>query len=178
MSWFAAAEVVGLILLGLGGWGIAGMWVGVGVAASSALLHGLYRFQRRGSARMPEKFRARRTNDVPRHRTHLDGWVVCQWVTIGVLGGGGAALLEAADIRPFHDVGMAFEVLLIGWVVLWSGIYVSSAIDWYLVLPKVSGISCPGPCERSGEQRWAGITGLWSFHRGIARLLVPGVFIG
>jgi hypothetical protein len=45
-------------------------------------------------------------------------------------------------------------------------------------LPKVSGIACPAPCERAGQQRWAGITGLSSFHRGIARLLVPGVLIG
>lgn len=178
MSWFTVAEVVGLILLGLGGWGIAGMWVGVGISVSCVFLHALYRFQRRGAARMPEKFSARRTKVVPKHRVDLDKWVVGQWVTIGFVGGGGAALLEAADAQPFHDVGLAFEVLVIGWVVLWSGIYVSSAIDWYLVMPKVSGISCPGPCERPGEQRWAGITGLWSFHRGVARLLVPGVLIG
>jgi hypothetical protein len=178
MSWFAAAEVVGLILLGLGGWGTAGLSVGVGVAVSSVFLHMMYLFERRGAGRMPEKFQARRTMVVPKHRTYLDGWVIGQWVTIGILGGGGAFVLSAAHAEPFDQVGMAFEVLVIGWVVLWSGIYVSSTIDWYLVLPKVSGISCPGPCERSGQQRWAGITGLWSFHRGIARLLVPGVLIG
>jgi hypothetical protein len=177
MSWFTAAEVIGLILLGLGGWGAAGMWVGIGVAASCAFLHALYLFQRRGADRMPERFRRRRAQLVPKHRTDLEKWVIAQWVTMGVLGGGGAALLDAADVQPFHDIGLAFEVLVIGWVVLWSGIYVSSAIDWYLILPKVSGISCPGPCERSAQQRWAGVTGLWSFHRGIARLLVPGVLI-
>jgi hypothetical protein len=178
LSWFAAAEIAGLLVLGLGGWGIAGMWVGLGVAASCGFLHAVYLIQRRGAHRMAKTFRDRRTEPVPEHRTRLDKWVVGQWITIGVAGGGGAGLLEGAGITPFETGGVAFEVIVIGWVVLWSSVYVSSAIDWYLVLPKVSGISCPGPCERPGKQRWAGITGLWSFHRGIARLVVPGVFIG
>ncbi|HEV2999101.1 MAG TPA: hypothetical protein VGW75_00075 [Solirubrobacteraceae bacterium] len=168
-----------MLLLALGGSGLAGMWVGVGVVgASCGFLHSVYLFQRRGARRMPEKFRERRPKLVPKHRADLDKWVLAQWVAIGVLGGVGAAVLDLADVRPFQDVGPAFEVLVIGWVVLWSGVYLSSAIDWYLVLPKVSGVSCPGPCERPGQQRWAGITGLWSFHRGIVRLLVPGVLIG
>jgi hypothetical protein len=178
MSWFAAADVVGLTLLGLGGWGTTGMWVGGCVAASAAFLHAVYLFQRRGAKRMPEQFRGRRSALVPKHRADLDKWVVAQWVAIGVLGGGGAALLEAVEMAPFEDGAMAFEVIVVGSVVLWSGIYLSSTIDWYLILPKVSGISCPGPCERPGQQRWAGITGLWSFHRGVLRLLVPAVVIG
>lgn len=61
---------------------------------------------------------------------------------------------------------------------LWSGIYLSALVDWFVILPKVSGISCPAPCERPGRQRWAGITALWCFHRGLARIVVPVVLIG
>jgi hypothetical protein len=95
-----------------------------------------------------------------------------------VLGAGGAELLRRTGWQPFDHVGLVFDVLTIGWVVLWSGVYLSSLVDWFLVLPKISGVSCPAPCERPGQQRWAGITALWCFHRGFARLLVPAVLIG
>ncbi len=75
-------------------------------------------------------------------------------------------------------MGLVLDVLSIGFVVLWSGIYLSALVDWFVILPKVSGISCPAPCERPGRQRWAGITALWCFHRGLARIVVPVVLIG
>lgn len=179
MTWFAVAEVVGLLLLALGGWATAALWVGVGVAALSAFLHATYLIQRRAAKRMPKQFRERRGQQlVPLHRRRLDRWVLGQWVAIAVIGAGGAKLVALAGWKPLDDVGMVFYVLTVGWVVLWSGVYLSSVVDWFLILPKISGVSCPAPCERPGKQRWAGITGLWSFHRGIARLLVPAVLIG
>ncbi len=179
MTWFAVAEVFGLLLLALGGHPGAAFWAGVGVAAVSAFLHAVYLVQRRAAKRMPEQFKARRPEGlVPAHRRRLDHWVLGQWTAIALLGAGGAQLLDAVSATPFHDVGLVFDVLTIGWVVLWSGIYLSSLVDWFLVLPKISGVSCPAPCERPGKQRWAGVTGLWCFHRGAARLLVPLVLIG
>lgn len=179
MSWFAVAEIIGLLLLALGGHGLAGLWTGVGITILSGFLCVAYLFQRRAARRMPEQFRSRRQNNlVPPHRRTLDRWVLAQWLAIAVIGGGGSVLVNQADWKPFHGVGLVFNVLVVGWVVLWSGIYLSSLIDWYLIMPKVSGVACPAPCERPGHQRWAGVTALWCFHRGFARLLVPAVLIG
>jgi hypothetical protein len=179
MSWFAVAEIIGLIMLALGGHALAGLWAGAGVAALAAFLHATYLFQRRAAAHMPERFRSRRQHGlVPRHRRKLDRWALGQWLGVGLIGGAGSALIHQPGWRPFHAVGFVFNVLIIGWVVLWAGIYLSSVVDWFLIMPKVSGVVCPAPCERPGHQRWAGITALWLFHRGFARLLVPVVLIG
>lgn len=178
LSWYSLAVVAGLIALALGGHGWSGMWVAVGVAAVAAAMHGLFLAGRRAARDMPEELRLRRAETVPEHRRELDRLVVLQWASILVAGGGGATLLAALGADPFGDVGFGFDVVVVGWVVLWSGVYLSSLVDWYLILPKVSGISCPAPCERTGKQRWAGVTGLWSFHRGVARLLVPVVIVG
>lgn len=115
---------------------------------------------------MGERFRKRRPEAVPRHRLRLDRWVLGQWLAIGIMGAGSGAVIGALDWTPFADVGLVLDVLSIGFVVLWTGIYLSALFDWFLILPKVSGISCPGPCERPGRQRWTGITQLWCFHRG------------
>lgn len=179
MSWYAVGVVLGLLFLGLGGHPLAGLWVAVGVGSLGALLQATYLFVRRAAKRMPEKFKKRRTEGlVPSHRRKLDRWALGQWLAIFFLGGVGSGLLHLSGWQPFDDLGLVFNVLSIGWVVIWSGVYLSSLVDWFLILPKVSGISCPGPCERPGEQRWAGITALWCFHRGFARLLVPAVLVG
>jgi hypothetical protein len=130
MSWFAVAQVLGLVVLGLGGWGPAGMWVGVGVLVTCVFLNALYLVQRRASGNMPPHFRKRRPEVVPRHRSQLDRCVALQWLAAALLGGGGAVLLDGLRATPMHHLGIAFEVLVIGWVVLWVGIYVSSAVEW------------------------------------------------
>jgi fumarate reductase subunit C len=179
MSWFIVALVLGLLALSLGGHSLAGFWVALAVAALAALQHAIYLVQRRAAARMPAEFRSRRGKRlVPAHRSKLDRWAAGQWSALAVLAGGGSAVVHSQAWRPFAQVGMVFTVLVVGWVVLWAGVYLSATVDWYLIMPKVSGISCPGPCERPGKQRWAGVTGLWAFHRGFARLLVPFVLIG
>lgn len=179
MSWFMVADLIGVVLLGLGGHAVAGGWIAAGLVAVAAFLHAIYLFQRRAAKRMPETFRSRRPPGlVPEHRRVLDRWVLSQWLAAAVVGIGGSELLLRSGWDPFHSVGFVFTVLDVGWIVLWSGIYVSALVDWFLVLPKISGISCPAPCERPGNQRWAGITALWCFHRGFARLLVPAVLVG
>jgi hypothetical protein len=179
MSWFVVALVAGLLLLSLGGHPLAGVWAGLGVGTLAALLSAIYLVQRRAAARMPADLLQRRGGRlVPAHRRALDRWAAGQWLAVAILGAGGSAAIRAAAWRPFAHVGMVFTVLAVGWVVLWAGVYLSSVLDWYLIMPKVAGISCPAPCERPGHQRWAGITALWCFHRGVARLLVPFVLIG
>jgi hypothetical protein len=99
-------------------------------------------------------------------------------VSVGVVGAGGAFLIGRVGWKPLQSAGLVYTVLSIGWVVLWSGIFLSALVDWLLIVPKISGISCPAPCERAGQQRWAGVTALWCFHRGFARLVVPTALIG
>ncbi len=179
MSWFVVALVAGLLALSLAGHSLAALWVAVGVAALAALQHAIYMIGRRAAKRMPKQFRERRGQRlVPVHRSNLDRWTAGQWAALALLAGAGSAVIHSQAWRPFAHVGMVFTVLLVGWIVLWAGVYLSATVDWYLIMPKVSGISCPAPCERPGKQRWAGVTGLWAFHRGFARLLVPFVLIG
>jgi hypothetical protein len=179
MSWYIVAIAAGLLILSLGGHPLTGVWTAVAVAALTALLNAIYLVQRRASRRMPAEFLERRKGQfIPAHRRTLDRWATGQWLALAIVGAGGSAAIDAARWQPFAHIGMVYTVLAVGWVVLWAGVYLSSALDWYLVMPKVAGISCPGPCERPGKQRWAGVTGLWAFHRGFARLLVPFVLIG
>jgi hypothetical protein len=179
MTWFAVAEIAGLILLSLGGHGLAGFWTGAGVTALAMFLHVTYLLQRKAAKHMPERFRARRTEGlIPPHRRKLDRWVLAQWLGIATIGALGSGLIHQAGWQPFDGVGFVYNVLVVGWLVLWAGVYLSSLVDWFLIMPKISGVACPAPCERPGHQRWAGITALWCFHRGFARLLVPAVLIG
>jgi hypothetical protein len=179
MTGYTIAIVAGLILLALGGYASAGLWSGLGIGAVAGLLHLTYLIQRRAARRMPEEYAERRGGRlVPEHRRRLDRWVLGQWVAVVIAGAGIAEILRRADVAPFDDVGLVLEVLVIGWTVLWTGVYLSALVDWFVVLPKLSGIACPAPCERPGRQRWAGVTAIWCFHRGAARLLVPAVMIG
>jgi hypothetical protein len=179
MTWYVVAEILGLLLLALSGHGVAASWIGLGTAALAAFMNATYLLQRRARKHMPAPFRDRRPDGlIPVHRRALDRWALGQWLAIAGLGAAGSAVIEQVGAHPFKTVGLVFNVLTVGWIVLWSGVYLSALIDWYLIMPKVSGISCPGPCERPGKQRWAGITALWCFHRGFARLLVPAVLIG
>ena len=190
MSWYVAAVITGIALLSLDGHPLAALWVAVALSATVAFLHAIYLVQRRGARRMPIEFKDRRAahfkerepdslkSMIPRHRRRLDRWALGQWVAIAIGGSGIAVGLHLTKSQPLDHVGLVYTVCSIGWIVLWVSVYVSAAFDWFLITPKISGIVCPGPCERSGRQRWVGITALWSFHRGLARLLVPASLLG
>jgi hypothetical protein len=166
MSWFAFAIVLACALCVLTGFARATAWTGGGLLALGGFLHGLYLFERRGG------------RPVPPHRRALDRIVRVQWIAAG---GAGVALGLAgrrAGVEPFTHVGVLFDAIVVGLLVMWLGVFVSSMVDWYLILPKVSGISCPAPCEANDGERWTSVTNLWYFHRGVAPLLVIGVIVG
>jgi hypothetical protein len=48
----------------------------------------------------------------------------------------------------------------------------SGLVDWYWILPKVSGIVSPPPCTVVGGKTFDRMTGVWLFHRGAATALV------
>jgi hypothetical protein len=141
-------------------------------ASGAVLLAGLilevgYRIGLRGTSSRP----------VPAHRRDLDRVVRLQWLGAGMAGVVvvvAAALLDADSIDPHRFLDAVITLGLIAVV----AIFVSSLIDWYWILPRVSGILRPGPCEATGGQLWARVTGVWLFHRAVATLVVTGSLTG
>ena len=70
------------------------------------------------------------------------------------------------------------EAAGIATVIAGLGVYISAAVDWYLILPGVSGLVRPAPCQTPGRERWARVSKLWFFHRGFATALVPICILG
>jgi hypothetical protein len=105
--------------------------------------------------------------------------------------GAGAAGVAAAVAFGAVDVdtiglgggsrGLFFNAAVTALTAAVVAIFVSSLIDWYWVLPRISGIVRKAPCEEAGGQRWARVTGVWLFHRGVATTVVaaslPGIFV-
>jgi hypothetical protein len=141
-------------------------------AASAVLLAGLileagYRIGLHGAAARP----------VPTHRRDLDRIVRLQWGGAGMAGVvlvAAAGLLDLGSIDPHRFLGAVITLGLIAIV----AIFISSLIDWYWILPRVSGILRPAPCEATGGQLWARVTGVWLFHRAVATLIVTGSLTG
>jgi hypothetical protein len=80
--------------------------------------------------------------------------------------------LAVADIGTLEHVGRFLSALPVATVAGALGIYLSAAVDWYLVVPRLSGILGAAPCQRPGGDNWANVTKLWFFHRAAATLLV------
>lgn len=141
-------------------------------AAAAVLLAGLildvgYRVGLNGANARP----------VPTHRRDLDRIVRRQWIGAGMAGVllvATAGLLDAGSIDPHHFLGAVITLGLIAIV----AIFISSLIDWYWILPRISGVVRPGPCEATGGQLWARVTGVWLFHRAVATLIVTGSLTG
>ncbi len=64
---------------------------------------------------------------------------------------------------------------MLGAVVIGTlAIFLSSLVDWWWILPRVSGILRPAPCQCTTGESWAGVTSIWLFHRGLATVVVSG----
>jgi hypothetical protein len=110
---------------------------------------------------------------IPEHRSQLDRLVERQCgaaIGTGLLS---LAIVIALDLGPFH-VTRVLAVVLGAVVIGTLAIFLSSLVDWWWILPRVSGILRPAPCQcRSGET-WTGVTSIWFFHRGLATVVVSG----
>jgi hypothetical protein len=115
-------------------------------------------------------------SEVPAHRDRLD--VLVSWQATAAVGVGLAAGViplassgEALDV----DVPLATPVLVF---VAAAAVYLSSLFDWYLILPRVSGLLGPRPCRpSSGEpstfpDSWRETTRWWYVHRIAAALIL------
>lgn len=123
--------------------------------------------------------RLTRGYDVPEHRRRLDRLVVMQWSFGGLASMAVGVLTHFVDYRPLAHAQPLIHALVIGGLIISSGIFISSLIDWYWILPRVSGLGgYAAPCEDSGSEQWSGLTSLWYFHRALATALVAAVATG
>jgi hypothetical protein len=117
----------------------------------------------------------RRSDRVLSHRRGLDRVVRAQWIGIGVLGSLIAVAVGHIDPPPLAHTAEFVQTLVVGVAIAVPAIYVSSIVDWYWVLPKVSGMAGVAPCERVGGEGFAGVTKIWLFHRAAATAIVTVV---
>lgn len=110
--------------------------------------------------------------EVPPHRDRLD---------VMVAGDARAALLTPLVLATFVVVFSPESVHLAGYVVRSVAavavvavvVYGSSLFDWYVILPRVTGLLGPRPCRLDGAFRtfprtWREVTRWWYIHRIVA----------
>lgn len=114
--------------------------------------------------------------EVPRHRERLDLIVAGDARASLVAGVAVSAVLVAFAIEPPEaGVARATPVLL---AVVAAAVYVSSLCDWYVVLPRVSGLLGARPCRRHGGEppsfpsTWRETTRWWYIHRVVAAVIL------
>lgn len=117
------------------------------------------------------------TSWVPDHRTKLDH-VVAFDPLVTILPATVAALLFLLGVLPpIVDVGTVYGaavVLAPTAAVIWG----SSLIDWYLILPRISGQLGYRPCRAAEEEEWfpfpytwKEVTRWWYIHRAVGTLV-------
>jgi hypothetical protein len=165
MTGYAVLLAFALLALAARGFALAAGVVALAVFAFGAGMDAVYVRHRLASRLM-----------APRRR--LDRIVRRQLLVIGALGIAVAAIGEATSYAPLHSVAASVKAIVIGAVVGAATVYVSSLLDWYWITPKVSGTTGPAPCEHSGNERWAGVTDIWFFHRAVSTSVVIGILAG
>jgi hypothetical protein len=117
--------------------------------------------------------------EVPAHRRRLDHLVVAQWSVAGLGAVAVGVVTHSVSYRPLADANPFVHALVIGGLIISSGVFISSLIDWYWILPRLAGLGgYAAPCEDSGSEQWSGLTSLWYFHRALATALVATVATG
>lgn len=123
------------------------------------------------------------TNAGPRPtRRKRDKWARAQWVVVSLFGivvGLAFSRLGASTFSFGSSRLSAFaNATLTAATIGSSAVLASALVDWFWVLPRVSGIAGEAPCELAGQERWARTTGIWLFHRSVATLVVAGAVTG
>jgi hypothetical protein len=146
----------------------AGLAVGVGVAAMLWLLAMHLKYLRDV---------AKTTGWVPEHRERLDCVVAFDPLLTIVPATALATLFLADRLQPIVDVAAvhgAAITLAPAAAVIWG----SSLVDWYLILPRISGQLGHRPCRAAEEEErfpfpytWKEVTRWWYIHRAVAALI-------
>jgi hypothetical protein len=110
--------------------------------------------------------------DVPAHRERLDRVVDGDLLTVLAVGITAGALMSGFGVQPL-SVGLAKATPLLV-VVAAAGLYLSSLVDWFVILPRISGLLGSRPCRRQPKHHprfphtWRDTTRWWLIHRMIA----------
>jgi hypothetical protein len=171
MTRYAAIAAIAFVMRGLTGNATAVAYGAAALMLTGVVLDAGYRISVRGGLR-----------PIPAHRAPLDTLVRAQWVLAGAAGVAIGVVRSAFDVAPLAlpdgTLGLFLHAALTAVTIGIVAIFASSMIDWYWVLPRVSGIVRMAPCEQAGGQRWARTTGVWLFHRGVATMVVAGCLYG
>jgi hypothetical protein len=166
MAAYAAVVAALLVMLALSGARSEAAWTAIGLLAVVGGFDLAYVIARRRKGRAAP------------YRSKLDWMVRLRWGAAGLGSLAAIALIVVLDLAPLDDRGRFADALLLWATIAALGVFVSSLVDWYWILPKISGIVCKAPCEAPGKERWESPTGHWYFHRGVATLLVSGMATG
>jgi hypothetical protein len=115
-----------------------------------------------------------KTSTLPPHRSRLDRVVAGDGLVTLAPASLLAALFATDIVHPLTGHG-AFHGATAALVVAATIIWVSSLVDWYLILPRISGQLGPRPCRSASEvpefffpSTWKEVTRWWYIHRIVA----------
>lgn len=165
MTAYSVLVIASLGALSARGFTATAVAIALGVCGVGAALDASYLLRRKGDRALG-------------HRRRLDRVVRLQWIGIGALGGCLSIAIGQVDPPPLAHAVAVVQTIVMGIAIASPTIYVSSLVDWYWVLPKVSGMVGPAPCERTGGEGFAGVTKVWLFHRAAATTVVTFVLAG
>lgn len=157
LSVYAFLIVCTVGFIALRGLEYLGLGISVGVTLFAALLDGTYLGRTR-----------RRRGYVLWYRRKLDWIVRTQWFALAVAGSTVSVTLHAAGAHPLDHAATWADAVSIGALIATVTLYVSAVVDWYWVLPTISGMTRNPPCMRSGAKAFHGVTKVWYFHRAAA----------
>jgi hypothetical protein len=157
LSVYAFLIVCAVSLIALRDLEYLGLGVSVGVALFAALLDGTYLTRTR-----------KRRAYVLWFRRKLDRIVRAQWFALAVAGSAVSVTLHAAGAHPLDHAATWVDAVSIGALIATATLYVSAVVDWYWILPTISGMTRNPPCMRSGAKAFHGVTKVWYFHRAAA----------
>lgn len=169
LSAYTTGVCFGVIGLALRGFPGSAAVVSAAIALIGLGLFGSYRWS---ASRASRRLRWRRL--MP-HRTQLDRVVLCQLMAIAAAGGLSAAICAATSSAPAAHASAVVQAVTLGVVVVATAVYLSALLDWFWVLPKISGITREPPCVRPGGEKWSSVTGIWLAHRAVATIIVTVV---
>jgi hypothetical protein len=163
MRWYVAVAVIATWVYSLWGPPAVALATGGAAIAVAMALDAQYRWRRRRFSR-------------PSSRDGLDRTVRRQWAI-------GSPLMLLAALPGLLGLDWSADpVRLVATIALCTSIaattvYLSALVDWYWILPRVSGVVCLGPCENGGEERWTYVTAHWIVHRVLAELVVSAAVV-
>lgn len=153
----AFVAALSLSALGLTGVALGPLAGAVGIGCLGAALALAYRRQLATAPRGPSPQRAGNDRLVAR------SWFAV--VLFGVI-----AWLASEFGFGYPSAPVFVRALAWGLSLLSVSVFVSSLVDWYWILPRVTGLIRPAPWESPGDPAWTRVTRIWLLHRALATL--------